>query len=394
MATIAPQFNNLSTVRYYRKQVLTKTPGLISPIAGSDSFILDYLKFTQECPEFVQHFQLDNDVAIISVQTDFMRTLFTAIDDKADDRENDSNSIKGLNNDEINERTIDINVKLQSTLSSIFNHGMITDAAHKFFHTEKLLQTCCYYEELHRWQPILISWTGKQNKETYACHFFTLFTSIAGQLKISNVDIQLSTFQFIIATVVDFSDAQRAGFQLAYQKFLTSTEYGIQLQMHEWELSSLTYQFLSADEHYSVAAGIIKGCLQHWKKSVTRVSQNHHVIPSEQRSEFHSYISDLFSTETIENFELMKELIELMFPNTRDWLNWWCKTEHAGLLFPILRSRQFEQLEGIYLSTMFNSRNIQRCRKFALSYVSKLSAPERRSFWYFARSSQGICILW
>lgn len=278
-----------------------------------------------------------------------MRTLFTVIDDKANDKDDTD-----TNNDETPyNHTSDSNVKSQHTVPSIFNHGMITDAAHKFFQTGKLLQTCCYYEELHRWQPILISWTGKQNTETYASHFFTLFTSIAGQLQIGNVelDIQLSTFQSIIATVVDFSDAQRTGFQLAYQKFLTSTEYGLQFQICEWELSSSMYRFLSADEHYSVALGLLKGCQQHWKKSVTRVSQNHHVIPPEQQSEFHGYISDLFSIETVENFKAMTDVIRFKFPNTEDWLNWWCKTEHAGLLFPVLRSKGLEHLEGNFLST-------------------------------------------
>jgi hypothetical protein len=315
---------------------LTKTPGVISPVPGSDAFFLDYMKFIQECPDFVQHFQFDDDVAIISVQTEFMRTLFGAnVDDKSRDENNNNNEMNGLHDsdsDEV-ENMGQVNVESQSTLPSIFNHGMITDAAHKFFHAGKLLQTCCYNEELHRWQPILMSWTGKQNKETYSAHFFTLFGSIVSRLKLNNVDIRLSTFQSIIATVVDFSDAQRAGFQLAYQKFLTSTEYGIQFQIREWELSSSPYQFPSAEEHYSVAIGLLKGCRQHWKKSVTRVSQNHHVIPPEKQSEFHGYIDDLFSAETIESFTDMKELIKSTFPNTRDWLYWWSKAEHGAFCF-------------------------------------------------------------
>ena len=323
------------------------------------------MKFIQECPEFVQHFQLDDSVAIISVQTEFMRTLFGAVASVDDEKNNKINGLHDDHDDEddedkvlVHERPSQLNVELQSTLPTIFNHGMISDAAHKFFHAGKLLQTCCYNEELHRWQPILMSWTGKQNKETYASHFFTLFGSIVGQLKLNNVDIQLSTFQSIIATVVDFSDAQRAGFQLAYQKFLTSTEYGIQFQIREWELSSLPYQFPSAEEHYSVAIGLLKGCRLHWKKSVTRVSQNHHVIPPEKQSEFHGYIDDLFSAETIESFTDMKELIESTFPNTADWLDWWSKDEHGGLLFPILQSQNFEHLEGVYLFSLSNCRNL------------------------------------
>jgi hypothetical protein len=79
VANIAPQFNNLGTVGYYRKKIMANTPGLIASTAGSDNFILDYLKFSQECVDFIQNFQLDNNVAIISVQSPFVRTLFTAV---------------------------------------------------------------------------------------------------------------------------------------------------------------------------------------------------------------------------------------------------------------------------------------------------------------------------
>jgi len=71
---IAPQLNNLSTISQLRKKVLSETPGLITSIRGSDTFILDYQDFQQSCPNFVQHFDLDsNNTAIISVQTEFMR---------------------------------------------------------------------------------------------------------------------------------------------------------------------------------------------------------------------------------------------------------------------------------------------------------------------------------
>jgi len=322
-----------------------------------------------------------------------MRRLFTSVDSISDDTPQDGdsmNSISNFNNERLNDHTTEIST---STVPSIFNHGMVTDAAHKFFHVGKLLETCCYNEALHRWQPILISWTGKQNKETYASHFFTLFTTIARQLQVTNTDVQLSTFQSIIANVVDFSDAQRAGFQLAYQKFLTSTEYGTRLQIREWQLSSSTYQLSSADEHYSVALGLLKGCLQHWRKSVTRISQNHHVVPPERQSEFHGYMSDLFNVENVEDFNILVDLIGSRFSNAVNWLNWWSSTEHAGLLFPALRTRNFEQLQGNYLSIIFNCRNIQCRGKLTLSYVSRLSTSERRSIWYFARPSKVVCIL-
>ena len=220
VALIAPQFNNLDLVSYYRRQVLNDTPGLIGPTSGADIFLANYLQFIQECPEFVWHFELNNDAAIISVQTSFMQKLFIAMQHE----------------DSANDESVDAIIESENRLPLLFQHGMITDAAHKFFKVGKLLQTTCYFEVLHRWQSILISWIGKQNKETYSSHFFTLFISIAEQLSIIDSDyFRLPVFQSIISTVVDFSDAQRLGFQIAYQKFLTSTDHDLRLQIHEWE---------------------------------------------------------------------------------------------------------------------------------------------------------------
>lgn len=99
--------------------------------------------------------------------------------------------------------------KIES-IPMIFNHGCITDAAHKFFSTGKgkLLVTYCYFEVLHRWQSIFISWIGHQTAKTYECHFFQLFQSIGNALKINDeISSLLSIFQKIIGSMVDFSDA-------------------------------------------------------------------------------------------------------------------------------------------------------------------------------------------
>ncbi len=142
-------------------------------------------------------------------------------------------------------------------------------AAHKFFANGQLLVTCCYFDILHRWQPILLSWIGRQTTETYASHFFTLFNSIAYGFKVKNEEyFTLATFQQVLGTVVDFSESQRTGFQMAYAKFLTTTQFGCELQLKEWSRNILSEPFtkftvLSFDDHYIQAATFLHGCIQH-----------------------------------------------------------------------------------------------------------------------------------
>ena len=212
VALIAPQFNNLGVIGHYRRKVINNEPNLIAKSPNSDKFMVDYIAFLQQCPDYVQNFQITDNIAIISVQTNFVRELFG---------EFSSESV--FHNDDSEPNGVFTAPKMQS----IFRHGMITDAAHKFFHNGKLLETCAYFETPHRWQPILVSWIGKENTETYAAHFLCLFMTIASQIMASVPGFRLSDFHSIISSVVNFSDAQRAGFEVAYGKFMTSTQEGL-----------------------------------------------------------------------------------------------------------------------------------------------------------------------
>jgi len=330
VALIAPQFNNLGHIGYRRRQVIAQNPHLISSYTGTDRFISDYAQFRQQCPGFVQHFQLDDDVQILSVQPPFIQCLFSQSEETTSE-----------------------------SLPSIFRYGMISDGAHKFFSGATLNHTCVYFDVLHRWQPILASWMGRQNAETYTIHFLTLFSTIASQICSADPDIQLSSFHEIISTVVDFSDAQRSGFEGAYVRFMTDTDYGHRFQMREWALDP-QYQFPSHEEHHSVARGLLRGCRQHWRESVTRISNNHHIIPPDRKSEFHNLINQLYSSFCVEEFEETMELIENAFPNTADWLRWWARTEHSHLLFPGLRepSDAWGELPGILKICDLTNQNI------------------------------------
>ena len=244
---IAPQFNNTSRVSKIRRQILSDESDLITSMKGSDAFLVDYTNFHKDYPNFIQQFTFEEDVAIISVQTNFMRQMLSVYRSDLVDQ------------DELG---------VLEELPMIFDHGCVTDAAHKYFTNGKLLITCCYFEILHRWQPIFLSWIGRQTAKTYEHHFFKLFQSIGSSLKVNDEASVLSTvFQQIVGTVVDFSEAQRVGFQVAYAKFMTTTAVGVQCQISKWidEMEGNKFSFLSYDEHYNLAGSLLKGCQYHWK---------------------------------------------------------------------------------------------------------------------------------
>ena len=108
--------------------------------------------------------------------------------------------------------------------------------------------------------------------------------------------------------------------------------------MQEWQ--SGPYQFPTLAEHHTVAWSLLKGCLQHWKESVSRISRNYRIVPPEKSAEFHGLIKMMYCAQTAEEFEQIKGLIMVNFPNTSDWLHWWSRTGHAEILFPALRRGQ------------------------------------------------------
>ena len=76
--------------------------------------------------------------------------------------------------------------------------------------------------------------------------FFKLFESIGDQLKVCNCEKSplLLIFQQIIASVVDYSNAQQLGFQDIYEQFMTTIEVGIQCQFSQWNQEGHRFFFI------------------------------------------------------------------------------------------------------------------------------------------------------
>ena len=140
--------------------------------------------------------------------------------------------------------------------------------------------------------------------------------------------------------VVDFSDAQRIGFQEAYAELMTKTEIEIKCQLSGWvdEKQPDGQAFPFYEEHYDVGGSLLKGCEYHWDKSINRIARNRNVISKDQELEFRGYVMMLSTAQSMVEFNSTTRLISTEFPNVKLWLEWWLHGERSRLLFPIVKA--------------------------------------------------------
>jgi hypothetical protein len=81
------------------------------------------------------------------------------------------------------------------------------------------------------------------------------------------------------------------------------------------------------------AQHILRGCKEHFRSGVTRLSRINGVIPPEHREIFIQRASALVSVPTHMEFVEYARLIIRDFPATATWLAWWLRPAHATMLF-------------------------------------------------------------
>ena len=134
---------------------------------------------------------------------------------------------------------------------------------------------------------------------------------------------------------MDFSEAERAGFTSAFVEF--------------WTLRSDDARSLEA---LSTAAGkLLRGCQEHFRAAVTRVSRINGAVPPDMKEAFTKRALALLHCSNSDDFNLRANLIVHDFPPLKSWMEWWMCPAHASMLFESERQMDIEIWESIPKTT-------------------------------------------
>ena len=87
-------------------------------------------------------------------------------------------------------------------------------------------------------------------------------------------------------------------------------------------------------EDLQVAAeGLLKGCQEHYRAGVTRISTMARVIPPENSNTFKARALGLLYLSTSNEFVHQSSLLVHDFLRLKLWMEWWACPSHAAMLF-------------------------------------------------------------
>ncbi|KAF8351864.1 hypothetical protein F5887DRAFT_874070, partial [Amanita rubescens] len=290
VAKITPVLRNTSRVSYERRNFIHEEIG-----TGGDNFFQAYAKCKIANPEFIRR-EVLGEVTVICCQTSFMRAQ--------------------LVHNAIIEEPI---------------NGIVTDGAHKFFRSGLLIISSTYAIEMSRWIPGLFSYSNGATAAHYKIHFLTLFEGIAVEAESRQIGVTDGLF----AGVMDFSDAQRNGFNQAFIEF--------------WQ--SRVENTRSLVELANDAPTLLRGCTYHFQKTVTRVSRISHIVAPDRSQEFKLRSHALLEANTDDQFRKLAIALIHEFPGVEKWLEWWLRPPHAAMLFKSQRAMDGDIWDSIPSTT-------------------------------------------
>lgn len=227
------------------------------------------------------------------------------------------------------------------------NNGMVNDAAHGWWKDRNalLIITSTYCPELFCWVPGVFSYSNGASAEHYKYHFRAVFKSISQEAKERSIPISDSLFAgvcFLCSNVnqinspnffqmMDFSDAERSGFIQAFIEF--------------W---SITPGNQRSEEELRVAGHrLLKGCQEHFRAGITRVSRISAAVPPEMAPFFVARARALLNAPNSEEFVSRAQLIISEYPKLKAWMDWWTRPEHAAMLFESERTMDVKLWESM-----------------------------------------------
>ncbi|PPQ76027.1 hypothetical protein CVT24_006700 [Panaeolus cyanescens] len=238
---------------------------------SADGFIAAFSRFENEHPSFVINSTI-GQVTVISVQTEFMR----------------SQLVKDL--------------QLEGPIN-----GMVNDAAHGWWREANslLMVTSTYCLELHCWVPCLLSYTNGASTEHFTQHFLGVFQSIAHEIE--KRKRQVADYHF--AGVMDFSQAEHAGFISAFVLFWTARSEDTRTRQ----------------ELQIAAERLLKGCREHFRAQVSRVARITGVVPLSEKDGFVKRAMALLDAPTSALFLDHASNLVKDFPKIKSWIDWWMR---------------------------------------------------------------------
>lgn len=193
-----------------------------------------------------------------------------------------------------------------------------------------------YCPLLERWMPILITIILREDKAHYKEHFKYLLQWIDEKCK--NEDSSNNLY----AQVIDFSMAERSGFIEAF----------VEHKLQRTNLISLSKEVLDAHKTSleNEAKALLKGCQEHFRQSITRISRNHAIIEHDSASQFQSAVLELLKINNEGEFYQKVKAIQDKWPKANSWIEWWVYTDAGKMLFRAL-SPMNENLSNLLPST-------------------------------------------
>ncbi|CAD6891507.1 unnamed protein product, partial [Tilletia caries] len=187
------------------------------------------------------------------------------------------------------------------------------------------------------WVPILWTVLRSQKEEDFAQHFYYMFECLtANGLKRREVEDKM-------ASVVDFSLAQRNGFKKAYARWRVSFT-----SLADLSEAARDAEIASFEAH---AASLLKGCLFHFHQSVKRVKNNGNFVRVTMQDTFMSLIHAALAAKTEDVLHTTFASLFNKFPECTEWLAWWLQCDTACMIFRSLKTMDDAMWDRIPTST-------------------------------------------
>ncbi|KAF8185384.1 hypothetical protein BJ912DRAFT_852761, partial [Pholiota molesta] len=274
VADISPALSNPDRISYEQ----TKLKKTINGTGTAETFIQAFEDFDTEHPGFLIHSSLGK-ITVFCFQSPLMRQqLFK------------ENLLEGPIN------------------------GMVNDGAHGWWRDcgAILMVTSSYCPLLNCWIPGVFSYTNGASAEHFKHHFRAVFQSIAEEAKARSIEVVDRFF----AGVMDFSEAERLGFIDAFTKF--------------WQLQPGNSR--SIDELKAAGQALLKGCREHFRAGVTRVSCISAAVDPFMADYFVSRALALLDAPNSQEFIARAELVISEYPKLTAWMKWWTRPAHTAML--------------------------------------------------------------